>query len=398
MTNDIPLSHTDGPPSQRHLTLLIAVATLILVATSCTDSTSSEGTAHPTPKNRVFPRASVATRDSLPAHLAGVELDQWVTVRNRLSNARTTVRIGTKGPGPAMFGSVSDAKIDHAGHIHVFDEQAQTVSVFDQQGRYVTRFGGLGDGPQELRQASRLSILEDGRVAVPTLPSTLKIFGPTDDSTWELEQQIDLPTGATGICSMSNSSLLLSGWARTGNTILHYLALPALDVTSFGTGYDDDEWIVRWWMSDGLVGCVNGTIQLAIFGFQILPLINAYTLDGAIQWRSRIEGHIPMTVVSRVRPDGRTGISRSRATPHDLLGFIQGHGNHVILQYDRFLPDDRSVTRQTFLLDARNGHGALLSDTLPTITSVHSNGYVAVFEDPYPRVEYRVFSTSRSSS
>ena len=146
-------------------------------------------------------------------------------------------------------------------------------------------------------------------------------------------------------------------------------------------------------MSDGFAGCVDGTRQLAIFGFHILPVIDAYTLDGTIQWRSRIEGHLPMSVVSRVRPDGRVGISRSRATPHDLLGFIQGLGNHVIVQHDRFLPDDRSVTRQTFLLDARTGQGAFLSATLPAITSVHSHGYLAVFEDPYPRVEYRVFST-----
>lgn len=398
MTNNAPIPTTNSRPSRRQFLLSTAITTWALAVSSCTAPASSPGAVHPTPQNRVFTGVSVVTRDSLPASLAGADLNQWVTARNRLVGARTTVRLGTEGPGPEMFGSVSDAKIDPAGNIHVFDEHTQTISVFDQQGHYITKYGGLGDGPAELRRASRMSILEDGRVAIPTLPSDLKVFAPTPDGfRWKPDQRLSLPAGASGVCSMGNDNLLLSGWVREDNTVLHRLSLGTADISSFGLGYDDKEWIVRWRMSDGFAGCVNSTLKLAVFGFQILPVIDAYTPDGARQWRSRVEGHLPMSVVSRVRPDGRVGISRSRTTPHDLLGLVQGLGNHVLVQYDRFLPDDRSVTRQTFLLDAKTGNGAFLSDTLPAITFVHSDGYLAVFEDPYPRVEYRAFSTRRVS-
>lgn len=396
MTRNGQPTPLDARPSRSPQVLVPAA--LALVVTCCTSPPQDGGTVHPTPTNRVPLNASVASRDSLPSGLSGAVLDDWLATRNRLLTATATVAIGADGQGPEMFGSVSDAKLDLAGNILVFDEHAQTIIVFDQVGRYVAKFGGVGDGPLELRRASRFTVLPDGRIAVPTLPSGLKIFAPAGDGVrWKLDQHLDLPAGASSICSSNYGNLLLSGWVRANNTVVHKVTLPAAEVVSFGAGYDDEEWVVRWRMSDGFVGCVDSTPRLAVLGFQILPTVHAYTLDGKTQWHSRIEDHIPMSVVSRVRPDGRTGVSRSRTTVHDLLGFIQGLGDHVILQYDRFLPDDRTVRRRTFLLDARTGHGAALPDTLPAITSVYSSGYLAVFEDPYPRVEYREYSTLQGS-
>ena len=47
---------------------------------------------------------------------------------------------------------------------------------------------------------------------------------------------------------------------------------------------------------------------------------------------------------------------------------------------------------RTYLVDGPSGMGALISETLPEIASFFDHGYVALMEDPFPRVEIRRYT------
>ncbi len=73
-------------------------------------------------------------------------LQQWQLVED--------LRIGTaSGAESEFFGVVYDLDVDAAGRIYVLDGQAQSVRVFDHEGRYVRTIGRKGAGPGEFRNA-----------------------------------------------------------------------------------------------------------------------------------------------------------------------------------------------------------------------------------------------------
>lgn len=65
-----------------------------------------------------------------------------------------------------LFGSVWSIAVDDDRNVHVLDEQAQHVRVFDSAGLYVETLGGPGEGPGEFSRAEAMALLPDGRVVV----------------------------------------------------------------------------------------------------------------------------------------------------------------------------------------------------------------------------------------
>ena len=61
------------------------------------------------------------------------------------------------------------------------------------------------------------------------------------------------------------------------------------------------------------------------------------------------------------------------------------------MQYRRYGDQMNLQAVRTFLLDPEMGQGSLIADDLPEIESFHAGGYVASFDDPYPRLEVRTF-------
>ncbi|MDE2793929.1 MAG: hypothetical protein OXL34_03835, partial [Gemmatimonadota bacterium] len=92
------------------------------------------------------------------------------------------------------------------------------------------------------------------------------------------------------------------------------------------------------------------------------------------------------------------GLSKEVGPPHyhglpnDYLATVLAMpSGHVVLQYQRYgeMSDLRAL--RTYLLDPATGQGSLIGEDLPVIQSFYDGGYVASFEDPYPRLEMRVF-------
>ena len=68
-----------------------------------------------------------------------------------------------------QFGEVGKVAFDGAGHLYVFDSQAERIFVVGRDGTLVREIGRKGEGPGEFRMALEMVVREDGRVVVADL-------------------------------------------------------------------------------------------------------------------------------------------------------------------------------------------------------------------------------------
>jgi hypothetical protein len=134
-----------------------------------------------------------------------------------------TLRIGTaEGAAETMFGQIVGVDVDAQGRIHVMDQQAQQVRVFDAEGRHIRSFGRSGSGPGELSpQAGPVFVGPDGTIVVPDL----------------MNQRINLyssegePTGST---AHTMTDGIPTRWVKAANHDLvsqsMVIAFPGMDV------------------------------------------------------------------------------------------------------------------------------------------------------------------------
>lgn len=78
-----------------------------------------------------------------------------------------------------LFGSVHSIAVDAGGRVFVMDGQAGDIRVFDSEGTYLETAARRGEGPGELRNASSVAVLPDGRVLAHEAGEMLvKVVGP----------------------------------------------------------------------------------------------------------------------------------------------------------------------------------------------------------------------------
>ena len=83
------------------------------------------------------------------------------------------------GPEEYLFGSIWSIAVDDDRNVHVFDEQAHTVRIFDATGAFVETLGGRGEGPGEFGRAEAIALLPDGRLVVRDPGNQrVQVFGP----------------------------------------------------------------------------------------------------------------------------------------------------------------------------------------------------------------------------
>ncbi len=355
---------------------------------------------HPTPENAPPSDAALIGQDSLPQGLTPGALSAWRSARSTLLGARTELRIGTEDPeGPEMFGRIWDVDVDPADRVFVLDDMAQEIRIFDSGGRLVQAVGGIGDGPTEFRYANGIELLGDGRLAVSSQGSVrLKVLAESAGE-WELDEIVELPAGPDDLCTTSDNRIFVSGHKRADNTLVHEVSVAADDAVGrdFGTGYQADHWLIQNQMADGWIGCLARPHRV-VFAYEMLPVVRSFDPDdGTNTWIARIEDFIPPQVISRTRSDGRRAVRRGRTEVEDLVATVHGVSvGHLLLQVSRFHSRERTVTVRSFLIDAASGRGAFLGDgALPAVVSTFAGGYVAVFEDPYPRLEVRMTGGGR---
>lgn len=114
---------------------------------------------------------------------------------------------------------------------------------------------------------------------------------------------------------------------------------------------------------------------------------------------SRRGGHGVCAGISACRLPRQVGAERpaieDQTDPRDFLStLLPISSDHLLIQYSR--ASRRQIADpmiRTYLVDAATGLGAFVGTDLPVISAVLSDGYVAVFDDPHPRVEVRKLAT-----
>lgn len=362
----------------------LAVAWVVLVAACSTgDYDLRPGdTLHPNAVNSPPSDASVVSADSLPVGMSTEALRAWKQARDAIRGAQPVLELGTDEEGPELFGAITDVEVDANGNLVVLDMSTQEVRVFDPRGRYMHGFGSLGDGPMEFRDAARLTVLGDGRIVVP-IARGLKVFAASEDG-WGLDTIVSTPFSAIDICTADHSDLFLSDYHRESDGAVHRVSLTETDSTfSIKAPYSDANWLVRWRMTEGLIAC-RPDVGVA-YAQYAMPLVRAYSGDGNLLWTASVEAH--KTIRLRERASG--SVSLQRHVEHDWLSFLHSvSSGHFVVQYHRYRRRE-PVGLTTYLIDANTGIGASLGDDVPAIAAVYDGGFVAVFQEPYPRLEMR---------
>lgn len=329
----------------------------------------------------------------MPQGLSEDATSDWIDTRDALIAARSVLRLGSAQRGPTQFGRIAKADVGASGDIFVLDADAQEIRVFDRHGSYVDGFGGWGRGPTHLRGATEFHLFPDGRVAVPLgRTGPIKIFRRSGGA-WALFDTIDLrPTPSNSLCGMSDGRLFSGGYRRDEDTVVNEFR--EIEPRSFGSGYDYEQPLIRRALSDGIVECLEKSDRI-VFGFAKLPIVRSYAANGRLQWTAAVvEDYLQLWVFETRHPEtGAVGYWESTARDHDLLIGVHavGMGDHLLLQYARHSRDRTGTERRSYLIDAATGEGALINDaaTLPLVSSVQPDGYIALFEEPYPYLEIR---------
>lgn len=341
-----------------------------------------------------FESAATISSDTVPRGLSSPVAARWRAAKAAILGAETVLRLGHDMGGHETFGAIRDVAMASNGQVFVLDDHAQAVRVFDSAGRFLETIGGVGDGPMEFRSASGIELLEDRTLVVSTFAGHVKSFAKVD-AAWELSEFIRLPEiGTRDLCTTASKRIILTGHKRDDNTLVHELSIPGGELRSMTPGYQHDNSVVQMTMGDGVIECLNSPDRI-VFAGSHHGIVRSFDLaTGEEVWVSRIAGFVPRPI--HEYRDG--SITRPRTSEWEMVGAVnEVLAGILVIQVGRFVPATETVTVRSYLVDANSGSGAFLGDKLPPIVAVPA-GYVALFEDPYPRLEVRRFTRTNGAT
>lgn len=365
---------------------------------ACVPSDSSDlrdSEIHPNAENSVPSDATLIAEDSVPAGLAPDALDAWRSARDRILAAQTATSLGAEEEGPQLFGRIGDVAVNAKGSVFVFDALAMELRVFDSTGQYMGGVGGFGDGPLELSNNlfGAFELLDDGHVLVANGALT-KLFRNAGEL-WELVRMVEAPSLVTDLCVIGVRAFF-AGWRADDNTLVQTASVATgLADAGLVPGYRHPDYLVRSKMAEGARIACFATAQHVVVGWGHLPMIQSYRFGRqSPTWTSQVAGRLPSRIVygTATDPTGTEApVIEDQTDPRDFLAsLLPASSDHLLVQYSRTSRNEPSTpVIRTYLVDVATGLGALLGTDLPVMSAVLSDGYVAVFDDPYPRIEIR---------
>ena len=331
----------------------------------------------------------------------------WLAARDALLAAQPVVRLGELGldsTGPEVFGLVADVAMDGDDNLFVLDRRNHQVRVFDPTGEYLFAVGDAGEGPSEFRDPKGIEVLADDLMVVADRGNQLKIFARSDDG-YKYVRTASVPLVPEGICSVKGRVFFVSGWEED-NTIIHEVDVHEGEmVQHFGEGYRTRHALIGNQLSDGPIGCFDSPPRV-VYAFQYLPIVRSYELmQRTSLWSAWVEDFAQMQITSGMEPNGTPYVQFTGDGPSETIeGAVRVSRSVLLLQSYLEGPREDDPTKpveqtvRSYLVDVNSGHGAWISDSLPMIKAVGANRYVAVYTDPYPAVEVRVFPKQQEAT
>lgn len=374
--------------------LFAAVCALSMAA--C-DNPRRSDTAHPLPVRVPGDQSAVAIeRGPTPQVIDTTTRGGWHEARAALTDTKLLAAVGSLSTeAPDLFGSIADVVVDTArDHMFVLDAQAQEVRIFNLRGGFVDASGGLGDGPSELRLANSIELISGNRILVGSRNLKAKVFAETPEG-WHVEREVPLPSGARGLCIGPDERVFVNAHDRNTNLLVQELnpfaGLEMSPAHRFAGGYEDDNWLVQRQLGMGFLACLSKPRPLVVFGHANIPLLRAFDPDsGELVWASRLTQFTATPLYSGTDSQGDYTY-HDQLEQWDVLGAVHRVGeSHLLVQVGRGDRRRQTLTVDSYLIDAGTGHGDFISDELPRLVP-YENGYVGIFDEPYPRLELREF-------
>ena len=372
---------------------------VVSISMSACEAVPPDVTVHPTPENALAEPVMV-TSDSVPEGLLDPERSRWIAARDRILSSELMLSLGSEERGPELFSQVRAARLDGHGRVYVLDDQTQEIRVFSAEGEHVTTFGGIGDGPDEMRSALDMSVSNDGRTVWALGLGWYKVFSQREDGLYggSGQSQIGLP-GRGFSCKLGEDRMVLSGTQSAApEHILHEVAMgdSTMDVVrSFGASYQSTSSLVRMSMSVmGPVAC-DPIRRVVAHAFETLPYVRAFGPSGAMLWGSQIADFEEMVILQVVDEFGRDTFGQGRARAgvgyYDTNKSLNLYGDdHLLWQVRRTLASESrgEGTIRTYLVDIDSGAGALISDGgIPLVVGMAGERFVATAGELGPRLE-----------
>ena len=375
---------------------VLLAAVCVMLVTAC-DTRRRNETAHPLAGRIPGSEGAIAIeRGPTPQGIDSATLDRWLEAREALLDTRLLAAIGSSTTDrPDLFGLIEDVVVDSARDlVFVLDAQAQEIRIFTLRGDFVGAFGGMGDGPSDLRLANSIELISGGRILVGSRNLKAKVFAETPDG-WRAERIVPLPSGSRGLCVGARERAFVNAHNQNTNQLVQEINLNAgADTTllgGFAGGYEHDSWLVQRRLGAGTLACLAVPRPLVVFGHASIPIMRAFDPDsGDLVWASKLTHFAPVPLYSGTDSQGDY-IYQDQPEQWDFLGAVHSVLDmHLLVQVGHGNKTRQELTVDSYLLDARTGHGAFISDELPRLIP-YENGYVGIFEDPYPRLELREF-------
>ena len=272
-----------------------------------------------------------------------------------------------------VLGEIIDAIMlpsEHPAELALLDKSYGMVRTFAPDGTPQATFGGIGEGPGELRSPVALGYA-DGAFLI--LDAALKIerYGWTG-AEWEPAGRLQLPMDAQDLCPLDEGlavvGMRIGEDGRLGSSqdprAVHILSGPGQEVsTSFSAPYSYDGILALWYMMRGKLTCDSGRGVVWV-AYEALGEVHALDVDGSLLWIARLTD---MAVPQMVEMEGRSiGGDRKPGEPVEII-------THISLLDESLLavqvwsvsielnetgrPGERTSSYRTYFIDAHSGLG-----------------------------------------
>lgn len=370
--------------------LRVGLALLMVLLPACDADRVGRASAvsHPTPTNEPSDPSRIAA-----GHTTDGVSDSLLSTARRLASAEPEWSFGdAEGDRIEMFGTIEDAVLSADGRLYVLDSRYNDVTVLHEDGRPLGTFAGPGEGPGELGSPEALALTGDGdsTILVADRGARIEEFRSQGSTAMHVAtRRVEfLPED---LCELDGSLYVMS-WRPSGQ-VIHRIGSDGGSIEhSFGDAYRSEESLVSEQLSEGPIGCLEGPRRIVV-GFESLPYLRSYGLDGSRAWTARVEDFLQRDIVQRSSPEGNPAIVFSSDEPFELLATLEpiGAGEQLLLQTVRLTRRDASrrleIERvRSYIVSAENGKGVLASDSLPLIQAADDERLVTIRHLPHPRL------------
>lgn len=341
---------------------------------------------HPTKEN-----LELAVTNVIRQSTGGATSPALRQVADRVKSARVEREFGKEeGDAIEVMGTVSAAVEDGRGRVIVLDRSFQNLRILDRDATKSFAFGRKGSGPTDFRTPMSLWVSKDGTVSVADAVLGVKSFRLDTPQSARLTSTFKVVGDITGAC-LSGDEVATYRISRSEVPLVEVRTAEGKVRAAFGDPYKSTSSLSRAIMSEGTIACVgNRSFVTALSG---IPFIHGYDSQGRRQWVSRIDRFAIGIQEETVNEAGRSSIglqSGTRAFSY-VISLVPYEDHYVFVQIANHT--DRSLRARkefelldTYLLDAKTGEGVWIGSVLPKITSARANGFVAVSNEPFPRV------------